>query len=283
MVRRSQGASKHDLTPSLTDTLSPALAAFDAKAEAWEEYLASPLGRLRVELSLHYLTEHLDSLPGDLKVLDAGGGTGSYAIPLARRGYQVCLLDFSSQMLAIAREKIECLDASLLERIDLCQASAEEIARFSQTHDFDLILCHTLLEYVPDPLDLVQVLGGVLKDGGLISLLLTSPHADPVRFALVKQDLQQAYSALSGSVSSADLFGLSRRILPMKLVGQTMAEIGIKELARYGVRTLADYLPPEKLADPEFFSELLELESALGRLHPYKLISRYTQFLGRKT
>jgi S-adenosylmethionine-dependent methyltransferase len=283
MMSRSQGASEHEPISPVTSTVGPALAAFDAKAEAWEEYLASPLGRIRLELSLRYLSEHLDSLPGDSKVLDAGGGTGSYAIPLARRGYQVCLLDFSSQMLALAREKIRGLDASLLERIDLCQASAGEIGRLFPPHDFDLILCHTLLEYVSDPLDLVRVLVGVLKPGGLISLLLTNPYADAVRCALVKQDLQQAYSALGGSVSSADLFGLSRRILPMKLVEQTVAEIGIAEVSRYGVRVLADYMPLEKLADPEFFSQLLELETAVGRLHPYKLIARYTQFLGRKT
>ncbi len=283
MPRRSQGSSRHDPIPSVTDTPSASLAAFDAKAEAWEEYLASPLGRLRIELSLDYLNEHLDSLPGDLRVLDAGGGTGSYAIPLAKRGYRVCLLDFSSRMLAIAREKIERLDASLVERIELRQASVREIGGLFQPQDFDLILCHTLLEYVPDPLDLIRVLAGVLKPGGLISLLLTNPYADTVRCALVKQDLRQAYSALGGSVSSADLFGLSRRISPMKLVDQTMAEIGIKALARYGVRTLADYLPSERLADAGFFSQLLELETAIGRLHPYKLIARYTQVVGMRT
>jgi hypothetical protein len=53
-------------------------------------------------------------------------------------------------------------------------------------------------------------------------------------------------------------------------------------LAEYGIRIFADYLPPEKLADPEFFARLLELETVASILHPYKLIARYTQLLGRK-
>jgi hypothetical protein len=53
-------------------------------------------------------------------------------------------------------------------------------------------------------------------------------------------------------------------------------------VAAYGVRIFADYLPVETLADPEFFARLLELELAAGTLHPYRLIARYTQLLGRK-
>jgi hypothetical protein len=53
-------------------------------------------------------------------------------------------------------------------------------------------------------------------------------------------------------------------------------------VAEYGVRIFADYLPAEKLDNPEFFARLLELETAAGTLHPYRLIARYTQLLGRK-
>jgi len=61
-----------------------------------------------------------------------------------------------------------------------------------------------------------------------------------------------------------------------------MAQAGLEMLAEYGVRIFADYLPVEKLADPEFFARLLELEMAAATLHPYRLIARYIQLLGRK-
>lgn len=268
--------------PAPPHALHLTLAAFDAKAEAWEDYTATPLGRLRQELTLRQVAQHLGSLPRSLKVLDAGGGTGSYAIPLAEQGHWVCLLDFSAQMLAIARQKVEQLDPSLLERMDFCRAPVEETPRLFLPDHFDLVLCHTLLEYVSEPREVLRTLTTVLRPGGLISLLFANPYADTLRWALAREDLEKARLALRERVASADLFGLPRRTFPAEVMQEAMAQAGVEVLAEYGIRIFADYLPPEKLADPEFFARLLELETVAGILHPYKLIARYTQLLGRK-
>lgn len=279
-----KGLQNSAIPPSTDNSSRSAshLAAFDAKAEAWEDYTATPLGWLRQELTLRHLSPHLGSLPRSLKVLDAGGGTGSYALPLAQQGYQVCLLDFSAQMLAIARQKVEQLDPSLLERMDFCCALVEETPGLFPSDHFDLVLCHTLLEYVSEPQEVLQALTTVLRPGGLISLLFANPYADVLRWALAKGDLERARLALHERVSSADLFGLPRRTFPAEMVQEAMTQAGMEVVAEYGVRIFADYLPAEKLADPEFFARLLELEMAAGTLHPYRLIARYTHLLGRK-
>ena len=231
---------------------------------------------------MRHLAQHLRSLPRGLKVLDAGGGTGSYALPLAEQGHQVCLLDFSAQMLAIARQKVEQLDPSLLEWMDFCHAPVEEIPRLFHPEHFDLILCHTLLEYVSEPWKVLRSLNTVLRRGGLISLLFASPYADPLRWALTRGDLEKARLALCEPVSSADLFGLPRRTFTAEVVQEVMNQAGVEVVAEYGIRIFADYLAAEKLADPEFFSLLLELEAVAGTLYPYRLIARYTYLLGRK-
>jgi hypothetical protein len=59
-------------------------------------------------------------------------------------------------------------------------------------------------------------------------------------------------------------------------------QAGIGIVATYGVRTLADYLPAGKLVDPAFFDRLLELETAVSALAPYKPVARYNHVLGRK-
>jgi S-adenosylmethionine-dependent methyltransferase len=242
-----------------------------------------PLGRLRQELTLRYLGQHLASLPRSLKVLDAGGGTGSYALPLAEQGHWVCLLDFSAEMLAIAQQKAEQLDPSLLRRMDFCHAPVEEIPRLFPPDHFDLILCHTLLEYVSEPWEILRSLTTMLRPGGLISLLFVNPYADPLRWALTRGDLEKARLALCEQVSSADLFGLPRRTFTAETVQETMNQVRVEMVAEHGVRIFADYLPAEKLADPEFFACLLDLEMAAGSLHPYRLIARYTHLLGRKS
>ncbi len=270
-------------SPDISSRSASHLAAFDRKAEAWEDYTATPLGWLRQELTLRHLSPPLGSLPRSWKVLDAGGGTGSYALPLARQGHQVCLLDFSARMLAIARQKVEQFDPSLRQRMDFCRALVEETPDLFPPGHFDLVLCHTLLEYVSEPQEVLQALTTVLRPGGLLSLLFANPYADALRWALVREDLEKARLALRERVSSADLFGLPRRTFPTEVVQEAMSQAGVEVVAEYGVRIFADYLPAEKLADPEFSARLLELEMAAGALSPYRLIARYTHLLGRKS
>jgi S-adenosylmethionine-dependent methyltransferase len=267
---------------SIAAPADAALEAFDNGAAAWCDYLSTPLGRLRHDVSLHYLTEHLGGLGRESRVLDAGGGTGSYAVPLSERGCYVCLLDFSTEMLALARDRILSHDAGLLKLVYFRQGNVEEIAELFPAEYFDLILCHTLLEYLADPLGVARKLVGALRPGGLISFLLTNNEAEAIRWVLARQDLQQARQALERSASSADLFGLSRHTLSLELVAETLSPLGMMQVADYGVRVVADYLPSEKVANPPLYRQLLDLEKAMGRLHPYKLVARYRQLLMRK-
>ncbi len=67
-------------------------------------------------------------------ILCVGGGTGVFSIPLARRGYAVTHVDFSSRMLEIAREK-----AGDTASICWVQANATDLAQFAD-RSFDLVL-----------------------------------------------------------------------------------------------------------------------------------------------
>jgi S-adenosylmethionine-dependent methyltransferase len=259
-----------------------ALAAFDANAEAWEQYTNTPLGRLRQELTLHYLARHLGSLPARASVLDVGGGTGGYALALAELGHQVCLLDFSAEMLSAAQTKAEERGTELLERICFCRASVDEIPSRFAAGRFDLVLCHTLLEYVEDPWTVLRHLSLALHPGGLLSLLFANAYADPLRWALAKGDVERARLSLEQEVSSADLFGLPRRTFTEERIGQALAQVGIEPLAAYGVRVFADYLPADKLADQAFWERLFELEASAGTRLPYRAVARYGHLLGHK-
>ena len=259
------------------------LSAFDARADAWEEYTATPLGRLRQDLTLRHLARHLGSPPSCLTILDAGGGTGGYGIPLAAQGHRVCILDFSAPMLAIARDRARRMDPPLLERVEFCCAGVQDASLLFASEHFDVVLCHTLLEYVEQPDETIGTLASVLRPGGMISLLFVTPYADALRWALVREDLDKARLSLSHQVSSADLFGLPRRAFPAGAIRESLVREGMEVLAEYGIRVFADYLPPERLADPDFFSLLMELEAAAGTLSPYKDIARYTLIVGRKS
>jgi ubiquinone/menaquinone biosynthesis C-methylase UbiE len=185
-------------------------------------------------------------------------------------------------MLDIARHKAEELDRSVLERMEFCQASIEEVAGLFSPGCFDLVLCHTLLEYVPEPREVLRVLITVLRTGGLLSVLFVNPSAEVLRSVLAKGDLDRALLSLREGVSSSGVFGVSRHSYPMEVVREALVDAGAEVAAQYGVRVFADYLPGGKLSNPEFSARLQELEREVGTLDPYRLIARYIHLVGRK-
>lgn len=89
-----------------------------------------------------YLTED-KSQP----ILDLGGGTGVWAVPLAQEEYQVVLADISEGFLARAKEKAEA--AGVAERITFVHADLDDLSRFGDGK-FPLILA------IGDPLSYCQ-------------------------------------------------------------------------------------------------------------------------------
>jgi SAM-dependent methyltransferase len=58
----------------------------------WRRLIWDAYHRLEFETTLHFLEKYL---PAKGLILDAGGGPGRYTLELARRGYQVVLLDMT--------------------------------------------------------------------------------------------------------------------------------------------------------------------------------------------
>lgn len=87
---------------------------FDRTAvEAWKRLTSdAPVGRIRATVRAgrdQMRATLLDWLPGDLRgcrLLDAGCGTGAFAIEAARRGADVIAVDLSPKLIALARERM---------------------------------------------------------------------------------------------------------------------------------------------------------------------------------
>jgi ubiquinone/menaquinone biosynthesis C-methylase UbiE len=75
-------------------------------------------------------------LEGVRTILDIGGGTGAFSIPLAKRGLKVTHVDLSPQMLERARAKAK---ADGLTTIEFVEANAVDLSRLGDGR-FDLVL-----------------------------------------------------------------------------------------------------------------------------------------------
>ena len=108
-----------------------------------------------------------------MTILDAGGGMGPFSIPLARNNHRVTVVDHSEKMLAEARKTSDQL--GVLDQVKLVHQPIQE---FTQTHsaEFDLVLCHAVLEWTADPEVLINCLVERVKPGGLLSIVFYNIH-----------------------------------------------------------------------------------------------------------
>jgi magnesium-protoporphyrin O-methyltransferase len=93
-------------------------------AAAWAKLTSdAPVGRVRASVRAgrdEMRATLLSWLPDDLsgkRILDAGCGTGAFAVEAARRGADVVAIDLSPTLVALARDR---LPAELASRIEFC-------------------------------------------------------------------------------------------------------------------------------------------------------------------
>lgn len=157
-----------------------------------KEYEVPVFKQLYDKITWRYIEPYL---PKEGLVLDAGGGTGKWAIPIARahKKLEVVIYDISQEMLDVALEKVR--EMSLGNRIRVKQG---DICNIDFPDDyFDFLLAEgDPISYCSDPDKAVGELYRVLKPGcyavaGVDSLLQIIRHAVSVR-----HDLDTAFNIL---------------------------------------------------------------------------------------
>jgi 2-polyprenyl-3-methyl-5-hydroxy-6-metoxy-1,4-benzoquinol methylase len=115
--------------------------------DEWHRLVMDAYHRLEFDTTLHYLDEYL---PQRGLILDAGGGPGRYTLELAKKGYDVVLLDATQANLDFARRQIK--RHGLQARVpEITVGSIVDLSKFSDS-TFDAVLCTGgPLSHVLDP------------------------------------------------------------------------------------------------------------------------------------
>jgi len=236
---------------------------FASKARWFDEHYATTRGRVRLALVLERIRRRLPEPPA--RILDAGGGTGAFAIPLAMDGQDVTLLDPSSEWLDRARAN--ALHAGV--EIRFVKGSAEEAASVVEP-GFDAALCHAVLMYSDDPRIGLAQLRSVVRPGGGLSLLEKNADAIALRPGL-EGSYAEAERLLHDRVSAGRL-GVENRAHTLEEWDSMLRETGWTVVESAGVRLFSD-LAPDDLSDDELES-LLSLEREAGTIESYRRVSR---------
>jgi len=111
--------------------------------EGYEDWYATPYGRLVDRLENGLIAERLAELPPGSSLLEIGCGTGWFGRALVRRGMRVTGLDPSAAMLAHART-----------RLPVVRGDAQRLPFPDRA--FDAALLVGVLDFVPDPTSVLR-------------------------------------------------------------------------------------------------------------------------------
>jgi len=119
---------------------------YDAKAELeWNRLVQDAYHQLEYVVHMHFLDKYL---PKRGSILDAGGGPGRYTIELAKKGYEMVLLDLSPKCLEIARREIR--NARVENKVKkIVEGSIVDLSEFMD-ESFDAALCMGPLSHLID-------------------------------------------------------------------------------------------------------------------------------------
>ena len=129
------------------------IAFFDAHAAQWDAEM------IRSDSIIHTILTNAGVTAG-VDVLDVACGTGVLFPDYLLRGVRsVTAIDISPEMARIAREKFPQVNV-------VC--GDVETASFDRT--FDCIIVYNAFPHFPDPENLIRVLAGLLKPGGVLTV-----------------------------------------------------------------------------------------------------------------
>ncbi len=200
-----------------------------------------------------------------MSVLDVGCGQGTQALRLTSSGCKVTGVDPSSDLLDLCAEA--AAERSL--HVDLLQGRIEDLGTLFKGRKFDLVCCHGVMMYLDEWAIAISALAERLTIDGRMSVTFRNGHALAMRPGL-RGEWATALSAFH-STSYVNELGLPAQAHRIEEIEAALAFAGLRMVAWYGVRVLADAIAADVPSpDPETLGHLLDAEEQAGAKEPYK-------------
>jgi len=209
-----------------------------------------------------------------LRVLDVGGGSGMYAVPLARLGHDVTVVDPSADALATLRRRADV--AGVGNRVRGMQGDGDLLHEVltnggGGNAGYDLALCHSVLEVVDDPAVTLTEIAAALRPGGQVSVATANRAGAVLARALGGHPVEALGLFRDADPDPAPGRGRPehRRFSPADLLA-LVEGAGLRPGPWRGISVVADLLDASSGADP---AGVRALELALTDTSPYRDIA----------
>ncbi|SNR33852.1 Methyltransferase domain-containing protein [Blastococcus mobilis] len=221
----------------------------------------------------------LDPLVGagsPLRVLDVGGGSGMFAVPLARLGHDVTVVDPSADALATLRRRADTAGAGA--RVHAVQGDGDLLHEVLPVTDdgagtsdsgYDVALCHYVLEVVDDPAVTLREIARALRPGGQVSIATVNRAGAVLARAVAGHPVEALALLEDRDPAPGRARPARRRFTPADLLA-LVEGAGLRPGTWRGVSVVADLLESTSGADPR---AVRALELALAEASPYRDIA----------
>ncbi|OEV01654.1 methyltransferase [Streptomyces oceani] len=208
--------------------------------------MSRPSASVRTAVVWEALRDALEARARDtgrtaLEVLDTGGGTGNFAVPVAQLGHRVTVVDPSPNALfALERRAAEAGVAELVRGV---QGDAHGLLEVTEPGGSDVVLCHGVLEYVDDPVAALRnVVAALRPDGATLSVLAAGLGGAVLARALAGHLTEARQTLLAADGGPGESESTPRRFTPERLT-ELITETGLEVVSTHGVRIFGDLVP----------------------------------------
>jgi SAM-dependent methyltransferase len=205
-------------------------------------------------------------------LLDCGGGSGTYSVPLAGLGAEVTVVDISADALATLSRR--ATEAGVAEFVRPVQGDVEALGELVEPGHFDLVLAHGILESVDHVDTTFAGVTAAARPGGLISILVGNPVASVVARALAGEP-----AAALAELRELDAPGA--RVGPDE-VEQLCRQAGLVVEARHGIGVFSDLVPGSALDAPGGRDALDRLDAEAAARAPFARLAGRVHLLVRR-
>lgn len=217
---------------------------------------------------------------GSPRVLDVGGGSGVWAVPLAATGCVVTVLEPSLNALATLKRR--AVEAGVADRVTGVQGDTDALGGLIPFESADLVLGHGVLEFVDDVRSSVAALAAAAVPGGAVSVLVANRYAAVLARVLTGRigDARHLLEDQDGRLGGSD--PVVRRF-DVDTLTMLLTQAGLTVELLQGDHAVADLVPGSVLeANPGAVDALAELEILAAARPPLRDMATRLHALTRR-